>query len=159
LSLELGKLVSAREGSVKYRFISDYPFIGRGSHDLDPFEHEALKDLRKDPDTPIVQVSGSIWDRSVRVASPVLMGEACVRCHNTHPESPKMDWKVGDVRGIQEISVSQPLGANLFVFKYLMLYFAFAALAGFTFIGMQRRQEALVPQHRDFDRSLGGPSS
>ena len=144
LSLELGKLVSAHDGSVKYRFVSDYPFVGREPHNLDSFEREAITDLRQDPQKPIIQVSGSVWDRSVRVASPVLMGAACVRCHNTHPESPKQDWKVGDVRGIQEISVSQPLGANLFAFKYLMLYLASAALAGFTFIGLQRRQEALV---------------
>src|SRR4051794_10207606 len=144
LSLELGKLVSAHDGSVKYRFVSDYPFIGRAPHNLDSFEREAITDLRQDPQKPIIQVSGSVWDRSVRVASPVLMGAACVRCHNTHPESPKRDWKVGDVRGIQEILVSQPLGANLFAFKYLMLYLASAALSGFMFIGMQRRQETLV---------------
>src|SRR5688500_19030826 len=78
------------------------------------YSRTALKSLRNDPKSPIVQASGSVWDRSVRIVSPVLMGEACVRCHNTHPESPKKDWKVGDVRGIQEISVSQPLGANLF---------------------------------------------
>ena len=31
LSLELGKLVSAHDGSVKYRFVSDYPFVGPGA--------------------------------------------------------------------------------------------------------------------------------
>lgn len=30
------------------------------------------------------------------------MKEGCVACHNTHPESPRKDWKVGDVRGIVE---------------------------------------------------------
>ena len=34
------------------------------------------------------------------------MGAACVSCHNAHPESPKHDWKVGDVRGIQEVTIT-----------------------------------------------------
>ncbi len=41
----------------------------------------------------------------VRLVAPVIMGATCVDCHNSHPESPKRDWKVGDVRGIQEVSV------------------------------------------------------
>ena len=44
------------------------------------------------------------------------MGPACVSCHNTHPESPKRDWSVGDVRGIQEVIVDQPIVANLLSF-------------------------------------------
>ena len=27
------------------------------------------------------------------------MQEACVTCHNNHPDSPKKDWQVGDVAG------------------------------------------------------------
>ena len=49
------------------------------------------------------------------------MGQVCVSCHNSHPDSPKRDWKVGDVRGIQEISVHQPIAANVLSFKYLLL--------------------------------------
>ena len=35
------------------------------------------------------------------------MKASCVACHNSHPESTKRDWKVGDVRGI--VSVSTPI--------------------------------------------------
>ena len=34
------------------------------------------------------------------------MESSCVACHNTHPDTPKDDWKVGDVRGILEITKS-----------------------------------------------------
>ena len=61
-------------------------------------------------------VDRSSRDR-VRLVAPVLMGEACVNCHNAHPESPKHDWKVGDVRGIQEVIITQPIAANIFSFK------------------------------------------
>jgi adenylate cyclase len=80
----------------------------------------------------------------VRVISPIFMETTCVACHNSHPESPKLDWKVGDVRGIQEVSVTQPIATNLFSFKYTLGYFLVAAVAGFAFIAVQRRQAALI---------------
>ena len=72
------------------------------------------------------------------------MSSPCVSCHNTHPESPKRDWKIGDVRGIQEISVAQPIALNIFSFEYLLIYFALVAAIGLTFIAVQRRQAALI---------------
>jgi class 3 adenylate cyclase len=144
LSIELGKLITSRNEAVKYRFVSDLPFKGRESHNLDAFEGGALAALRQDPKTPVVQVSGSIFDSRIRMAGPVMMGAACVACHNSHPDSPKQDWKVGDVRGIQEISVEQPIATNLLSFKYLLIYFALAAAVGLTFIAVQRRQQATI---------------
>ena len=144
LSIELGKLISAHNGAIQYRFVSDLPFRGREHQPLDGFELQALQTLRTDPLQPVVDVSGSLFDRKVRIATPVRMGPVCVGCHNSHPDSPKLDWKVGDVRGIQEISVSQSLGSNLLAFKYLLLYFVLAAGAGLAFILMQRRQAGLI---------------
>ena len=46
LSIELGKRISAQDGSVKYRFVSDMPFKGREPHQLDDFEKEALARLK-----------------------------------------------------------------------------------------------------------------
>ena len=144
LSIELGKMISARNAAVKYRFVSDYPFRGRESHNLDGWETSALASLRADPKTPVVEISGSIFDREIRMAGPVLMGAACVNCHNTHPDSPKRDWKVGDVRAIQEISIQQPIAANILSFKYLLAYLILAAIAGLTFILVQRKQAAAI---------------
>lgn len=152
LSIELGKRISAHDGSVKYRFISDLPFKGREAHDLDSYEQRAISSLRANPKAPVIEVSGSLLERHVRAAAPVIMGQVCVTCHNAHPDSPKTDWKVGDVRGIQEISVVQPLAANVFSFKYLLLYFGSASAAGLTFIVLQRRQAALI---RGMNRELG----
>jgi Protein of unknown function (DUF3365) len=28
------------------------------------------------------------------------MKQTCVECHNTHPDSQRKDWQVGDVRGV-----------------------------------------------------------
>jgi class 3 adenylate cyclase len=144
LSIELGNRISAHDGAVKYRFVSDLPFKGRAPHLLDGFEQQALTALRGDPGRSVVEVSGTLLDRHVRIATPVRMGEVCVACHNSHPDSPKRDWRLGDVRGIQEISVSQSLGSNILAFKYLLAYLVLAAMAGLTFILMQQRQARLI---------------
>ncbi len=142
-SLELGRLIG-EEGNVGYRFVSDFPFAGREPHNLDEFEKNALVKLRADPSQPVIQVGGSLFNRTVRLATPIILGEACVACHNSHPESPKKDWKVGDVRGIQEVTVQQPVEANLFAFKYLFAYLVFAAIAAVGFIVWQFRQAKSV---------------
>jgi class 3 adenylate cyclase len=63
-----------------------------------------------------------------------------VACHNSRADSPKRDWKVGDVRGIQEITVHQPIARNLFSFKYLFMYFAAAGAFAVGFSTLQWRQ-------------------
>src|SRR3546814_10179225 len=68
------------------------------------------------------------------------MGAACVTCHNAHPESPKHDWKIGDIRGIQAITVEQPIAANILSFKFLLAYMIGAGGAGVVFVFLQARQ-------------------
>jgi class 3 adenylate cyclase len=140
LSLELGRVIGAQQDNISYRFVSDYPFKNRAPHPLDPFERDALAQLRADPERKIVDVSTSLFRDSVRLVAPVIMAQACVTCHNSHPESPKTDWKVGDVRGIQEVTITQPIAANLFSFKFLLAYFALAAISGVSFLALQRQQ-------------------
>ena len=142
-SIELGRLIG-EDGSVGYRFVSDFPFAGREPHVLDEFEKKALADLRANPSQPVIETGGSLLQRTVRLATPIMMGETCVACHNSHPDSPKRDWKVGDVRGMQEITVHQPVEANLFAFKYLLGYLALAAIAAVVFIVWQLRQARRV---------------
>jgi PAS domain-containing protein len=35
----------------------------------------------------------------------IRMDATCVGCHNSHPDSPRRDWQVGDLRAIQVVSV------------------------------------------------------
>jgi adenylate cyclase len=144
LSLELGRVLNEQQHDITYRFVSDYPFRNRAAHRLDDFERNALSTLRANPNAQITEASRSILTDRVRLVTPVIMGATCVSCHNTHPESPKRDWKVGDVRGIQEVSISQPIAVNLFSFKYLLIYFALIGIAGFTFLLMQRRDALAI---------------
>jgi class 3 adenylate cyclase len=151
LSLELGRVISEQQGNISYRFVSDYPFRERAPHKLDAFESNALASLRERPNRNVVGVSWTLSSDSVRLVSPVIMGAACVSCHNSHPESPKRDWKVGDVRGIQEVTITQRIAGNIFTFKYLFAYFGLMAFSGATFIGFQRQQAATI---RGINREL-----
>jgi adenylate cyclase len=144
LSLELGRVISEQQQNIAYRFVSDYPFANRTPHILDDFEKHALTLLRAQPNQQVIHKSSTFLTDTVRLIAPVMMGATCVNCHNSHPESPKRDWKVGDVRGIQEVTITQTVASNIFAFKYLLAYFAFMAVSGVTFIGIERRQTATI---------------
>jgi len=151
LSLELGRVISEQQQNISYRFVSDLPFRDRAPHALDDFELSALAALRKDPNRKLTDVSSSLFSDRVRLITPVIMGAACVGCHNSDPTSPKVDWKVGDVRGIQEVAISQAFANNIFSFKHLLAYFIFMTATGLTFIAVQRRQAATI---RDINGEL-----
>ena len=133
LSIELGALFdnAHSDGRISYEFLSDYPFAKRVSHPLDSFDRRALQAFRADPDRKsYAELKGFGLGRSTyRLATPVLMRAACVTCHNAHPDSPKRDWKVGDVRGIQEVTVR---GLQAEGFGNLTGLFGYVGLVGLT---------------------------
>ncbi len=103
-SIEFGKHIGNKIPGMRVRLFSDYPFPFRADGGpRDSFEHDALVALRKNPDVPFYRFEEYEGRVSLRYAAAVHMGKGCVACHNTHPQSPKTDWKLGDVRGIQEI--------------------------------------------------------
>jgi len=156
LSLELGKVIGEQQSNIAYRFISDFPFKGRAAHDLDAFELRALAALRANPKQTLSDTAWSGLTGSVRLVAPVIMGAACVACHNSHPDSPKRDWKVGDVRGIQEVIVGASMASNILAFKYLLSYFALMALLG---IGMIVQERRLAAQIGAVNRELEGANA
>jgi len=156
LSLELGRVITGQQGGITYRFVSDFPFKGHPAHRLDTFERNGLALLREHPDAHITEESGSLFASRVRLITPIVMSAPCVNCHNSHPDSPKRDWKVGDVRGIQEIIINGRAIANLFSFKYLFGYFLIASLVGIGFIVLQQKQATVIA---GMNRDLGHANS
>ena len=108
-SIEMGALFdgSILDKRVSYRFISDHPFKNRGSHQLDDFEKNALNQFRKDLSLQEISKNETHFFQpsKYRLITPITMKASCVKCHNAHPGSTKTDWKVGDIRGTQEIIV------------------------------------------------------
>ena len=105
LTIDLGNHISQKSASgMKVRLYSDHPFRSRkDGGPNDDFEREALARLIGNPDDPYWSFEDVEGRPSLRYATARRMEETCVRCHNTHPDSPKKDWKVGDVPGVLEI--------------------------------------------------------
>jgi hypothetical protein len=99
LGEEIGR--TSRTG-IQVRQYSDYPFPWRTDGGArDEFERAALQRLRasKGEETfhEFTRIDGR---RVVRYAQARVMQRSCVECHNTHPQSPRKNWHVGDVRGV-----------------------------------------------------------
>src|SRR4029077_1389364 len=99
------QLAKTSKTGVKVRQYSDYPFPWRtDGGPRDDFEREALLRLRQSKGQETIHEFTEIdGQRVVRYAQARVMERSCVECHSTHPQSPRKDWQVGDVRGVLEI--------------------------------------------------------
>ena len=89
---------------MRVRLYSEFPFRSRkDGGPKDKFESAALAALKNNPAEPFYRFEDVQGKPALRYATARLMQESCVKCHNTHPDSMKTDWKVGDVRGVVEI--------------------------------------------------------
>ncbi len=85
--------------------ISPYPFKNRIERKMDDYQKRAWKAVQADPDEFYVELLEQDGKMMVRAAqADKLNAPACVACHNNHPTSLKRDWKLGDVRGLLEVS-------------------------------------------------------
>jgi len=101
---ELSEL--SKSNGLQIQLYSAFPFPERSARVLDKFQQQAWQQLNLTPNTPYVtsEMSGDI--NVVRVAiADILTEQACVDCHNSHPQTPKIGWKLGDVRGVLEVIV------------------------------------------------------
>ena len=94
---------------------SQYPFPNRKARVLDSFQIEAWDYLVKNPKSTFVKEVERNGKSIVRVAvADTMVAEACVNCHNSHPDTPRTGWKLGDVRGVLEINsdISEQIAAG-----------------------------------------------
>ncbi len=157
LSMELGKRIGKHRSGLQSRLYSAYPFPWRKDKGglRDEFAKEAWNHLRRNPDKPFYRFETFQGRRSLRYATADLMRPACVNCHNTHPDSPKKDWKAGDVRGVLEIV--RPMEAIVAQTREglrktfgLMVVMAMMGLSCLTLvIGRQRRTSADLGQRAE----------
>ncbi len=140
LSMILGNRIGELESGGESRLYSAYPFPWRSENGglSDVFARDAWEALIRNPEEPFYRFE-TLGEREVlRYATADLMRPACVDCHNTHPDSPKVDWEEGDVRGVLEVitPLDAPLAAirsGLVDTAVLML---FMVALGLVFVGM-----------------------
>lgn len=162
LALE-GELKSFGAGS-SIRMYSNYPWPWRKDRTLDDFGKAALATLIDNPSGGYERIETE-GDKSVfRSARAVVMEESCVACHNTHESSPKTDWEVGDIRGIQEViiptSVHYGSGYGSISNLVYILVLAFVAALILTFaLSVQRarvtgRLARMIEDEREKNEAL-----
>ena len=103
--IELSHNISEKNFGTYVRLYSKYPFPWRKAEGgaRDDFEKEALKFLERNPQRIFHRIEDINGSPTLRYAQPDIMKASCVACHNSHPDSPKRDWQVGQLRGILEI--------------------------------------------------------
>lgn len=120
------------ERGINVNFFSDYPFPFRANRVLDTYQKESMTFLRTNPNEIFVKEDFINNKKVFRVAVPdILTSQSCVNCHNTRIDTPKNDWKLGDVRGVLEVVM--PL-QNQFLLnseqsKLIIIFMLFVILA------------------------------
>ncbi len=106
MSVELAQRISQKGSGMRIRLYSDHPFPWRRQEGgpKDEFQQEALRQLRSEPEQPFYRLEDLQGRRSLRYATASRMDKRCIDCHNSHRDSPKKDWKDGDVVGVYEVS-------------------------------------------------------
>ena len=92
-------------GGVRLYSAHPFPWHGEEGGPKNDFERDALEILSRSPDRTFHRFEQVNGVSSVRVATADLLRAECVSCHNSHPDSPKTDWKEGDVRGVLAVTV------------------------------------------------------
>ena len=116
---DMGALIGKDKDGIKLKLYSDFPFPNRSIGTLDAFSSRAMKTFRSGQVSKAI-TSIEIFEgkESVRVSIPDFMvAQGCVNCHNSRADSPKTDWKIGDVRGALEVIV--PIESQLISAKEL----------------------------------------
>lgn len=84
---------------------SIYPFPNRAGRKLDGFQRDAWEYLNNNPDGTFTREEEKNGKQVLRVAlADTMVADACVNCHNTHPQTPRKGWNLGDVRGVLEVT-------------------------------------------------------
>ncbi|WDE09958.1 methyl-accepting chemotaxis protein [Thalassomonas haliotis] len=96
----------SQKGILTLKLYSPYPFPLRKERRLDDFGQKAWAALNNNPNQVYVSQDTINDEPFVRVAvADTMAQQGCVDCHNSHPDTPKADWKLNDVRGVLEVQV------------------------------------------------------
>lgn|GEM_PF-6354147 len=143
---DLGDLFT-KGTDTQVRIYSNYPFPNRKERKLDKFEQDSLKYFLKHPDKPFARREKLNGEEVVRYAVPdFLTTQACVNCHNSRPDTPKNDWKLGDVRGAIEVitPISEEIAANKEMEEKLLIFIGINSLfliLYIAYISINRKKE------------------
>lgn len=91
---------------IRVRLYSNYPFPWRVAEGgpRDDYERDALNYLEGHPDEKFIRFEEKDGKKILRYSIARVLKNSCVDCHNSRADSPKKNWKEGDVRGVLELT-------------------------------------------------------
>ena len=108
--IDAARLVAKKQRGIRYRLISLWPIYERNGPATD-FERSGLEAVLKQPDRPHSGLQENGRERFFQaIYADIGAAPACISCHNTHPQSPRRDFKLNDVMG--GIVITVPVGAD-----------------------------------------------
>ncbi|RXK08851.1 hypothetical protein CRV05_13040, partial [Halarcobacter bivalviorum] len=150
---DLSNLITEKEMIIK--MYSNYPFPNRKDRVLSDYEKESLSYLIKNPTDIFRKTIEENGQKVFKVAiADIFYDQSCVTCHNTRVDTPKNDWKLGDVRGVIEVSIPVQ---NSFLLTSHQIILIISSLIGiililgvhYTVVSIERQKE-----HRNAKRKL-----
>ena len=103
--MESGRVVARKGLGLQYRLISLWPINKRNGASSE-FERIGLGTILTHPTKPYTAFVKEGGARYFQAVYPDLaVAQACLGCHNSHPDSPKRDFKLNDVMGGIVISI------------------------------------------------------
>ena len=103
--MESGRVMARKNIGIQYRLISLWP-INKRNVARSEFEKIGMGTIlthQTKPYTGFVKEGGTRYFQAVY--PDLAVTQACIGCHNSHPDSPKRDFKINDVMGAIVISI------------------------------------------------------
>ncbi|XLZ67800.1 response regulator [Massilia sp. SR12] len=142
------------------KLYSPYPFPQRRERASDQFAQDAWNYLQKTPEGVFSRTETINGKTTVRVAlADRMSAQACVACHNSHPQSPKTDWKLGDVRGVLEVDSTREAASAARIASWVVIALGAILLLVAVALRVFYQRNVARPLHRALDSARALASS
>ncbi|HET7058790.1 MAG TPA: DUF3365 domain-containing protein [Nitrospiraceae bacterium] len=97
--IDSARMVAKKDRGIRYRLVSLWPIYERNGPATE-FERGGLEAIMKQPDKTYTGYVVSGERRYFQaIYADIAVAQACIGCHNAHPNSPRRDFKLNDVMG------------------------------------------------------------
>ncbi|MDF1875382.1 DUF3365 domain-containing protein [Sulfurimonas sp. SAG-AH-194-I05] len=155
---DLGALFTAQTNT-SLQMYSNFPFPNRKERVLDTYQKDALAYILKNPDKSFSREDIINGEHVYRTAiGDFLSAQSCVNCHNSRADTPKTDWKLGDMRGVIEVTIpmetSSGLAQNLTYSILAFIFINLILLGLYYFLQIKRKNKQLKKEYTKKDKIL-----